>query len=178
MRKLTLILGLGAVSLASMNVAAQGQGRGQQALENLDSNGDGVVDFAEFQENTPDIIARLDTDGDNAVSIDEFLSARPDRSRRGGFGNRLSELSEEEIAERQARMQERMTEQFSSMDLDGDNLVSAIEMQEANFLRMDNDSDGVLSASELRRRGPGGPGRNGGHRGGPDRNEEPQSTDP
>ena len=75
-------------------------------------------------------------------------------------------------------MQERMTERFSEMDLDDDGLVSVIEMQEANFLQMDNDGDGVLSASELRRRGPGGPGSRGpGQRGRPDKGSEPQSAD-
>lgn len=178
MRKLTFLLGLGVLCLSANSMAAEGQGRGQQALENLDSNGDGVVDFNEFQENTPDIVARLDTDGDSSVSLEEFVSARPDRPRRGGFGNRAANLSEEEMAERQAMMQERMTERFSEMDLDDDGLVSVIEMQEANFLQMDNDGDGVLSASELRRRGPGGPGGRGpGQRGRPDRGSEPQSAD-
>lgn len=178
MRKLTLLIGLGLVSLSSSSFAADGQSRGKQALENLDSNGDGVVDFTEFQENTPDIVARLDSDGDSAISLDEFLAARPDRPRRGEFGDRAANLTEEELAERQAQMQERAAERFTAMDLDGDGMISVIEMQEANFLQMDRDSDGVLSASDFRRRGPDGRGRRGpGERGRPGNGSEPQSAD-
>ncbi len=164
MQKIQLLIGLGLLSLGTATFAADGKGRGQQALENLDSNGDGNVDFNEFQENSPDVLANLDTDGDNEISLDEFLDARPAGprgGRRGDGDGRRSELSEDELAEIQEMMLDRATERFNSMDLDGNGLVSAIEFQEANFLQMDDDGDGVLSAAELRRRGPGGPGRRG-----------------
>lgn len=168
MRRIHLMLGLGLLSLGAANLATAQQGRGQRAMENLDSDGDGIVNFTEFQENSPDILANLDTDGDNAISLDEFLSGRPSggpRGRGGPGGNNDAEPSEEQIANRQERMQQRATEQFSELDLDGDGLLSTLEFQEATFLRMDSDGDGVLSADELRRRGPGGPGRRGGGRG-------------
>ncbi|MCG8414579.1 MAG: hypothetical protein MI746_10220, partial [Pseudomonadales bacterium] len=140
----------------------------------------GVVDFSEFQENAPDVIAQLDTDGDNGISLDEFLDGRPSGQRRGGFGNRSADLSDEELAELQEMMLERATERFNAMDLDGNGLVSSLEMHEANFLQMDDDNDGVLSAAELRRRGPGGPGgrRGPGERhGGPGQGSGAQSAD-
>ena len=178
MRKIYLFASMGLIGLCSASLASAQGGRGQQALENLDSNGDGVVDFQEFQENTPDVIANLDTDGDEAISLDEFLDGRSSGRRRGGgFGNR-PELSDDELAEIQEMMIERATERFNAMDLDGNGLVSALEMQESNFLQMDDDGDGVLSASELRRRGTGGPGRRGhGRRGGPDQSSGAQSSD-
>ncbi len=164
MQKIHFLIGLGLLGMSTASLAAEHQGRGQQALENLDSNGDGFVDFTEFQENGPDVLANMDTDGDNAISLDEFLDARPSgrRGARGGSGDgRGPDLSDEELAEIQEMMLERATERFNSMDLDGNGLVSAIEFQEANFLQMDDDGDGLLSAAELRRRGPGGPGRRG-----------------
>ena len=44
----------------------------------------------------------------------------------------------------------RMTSQFQDMDRDGDDLLSALEIHEANFLRMDRDNNGALDADELR----------------------------
>lgn len=177
MQKLNLVLGLGTLILGNAAFAANGD-RSGGPLATLDSNEDGVVDFVEFQENSEDPVARLDADGDSLVSLDEFLDGRPNRgSRRGGFGGQRSgapELSDEEIAEFQEMMLERATEQFGAMDLDGNGLVSTIEMQEASFLRMDDDGDGVLSAQELRRRHHGGPGR-GGHRGRPGQRSGGQS---
>lgn len=164
MQKIQFLVGLGLLSLSASSFAADHKGRGQQALENLDSNGDGKVDFTEFQENSPDLLANMDTDGDNGISLDEFLQARPsgrrgDRERSGD--GRPPRLSEEELVQIQEMMLARATERFNSMDLDGDGQVSAIEMQESNFLQMDDDGNGVLSAEELRRRGPGGQGRRG-----------------
>lgn len=180
MQKITLIMGLGALALTNAAFAADNEHRGNP-LANLDSNGDGVVDFVEFQENAMDPVARLDSDGDGQLSLDEFLSGRPGPGQgRGGFGGRRGgqgEPNEERMAEFEEMMLERATERFSEMDLDGNGLVSRIELQEANFLRMDDDNDGVLSAQELRRRGPEGPGRGGRgeRRGGPERHSQGQS---
>ena len=170
MRRIHIMFGLGLLSLGTATLATAQQGRGQRAMENLDSDGDGIVNFEEFQENSPDILANLDTDGDNGVSLDEFLSGRPSggpRGRRGPGGNDNAEPSEEQIAKRQEMMLQRATEQFNELDLDGDGLLSTMEFQEATFLSLDSDGDGVLSQDELRRGRAGGPGRGGpGPRGG------------
>ncbi|MEQ8312723.1 MAG: hypothetical protein RL839_16985 [Gammaproteobacteria bacterium] len=180
MQKIQWLIGFGVLSLSTVTMAADPQGRGQRALEQLDSNGDGNVDFTEFQQNGPDVLANLDADGDNAVSLDEFLQGRPLRPRRGRGGpanGQGPQPNEEELAEIQAMRLERATEQFNEMDLDGSGLLSAMEIQEANFLRMDDDGNGVLSAAELRRRGPGAMNGRGAGRRGPGRGQhsEPET---
>ena len=175
MKKLTLLASLGLLGWTSF-AAAQPEGRGQQAMETLDTDGDGVVSYQEFQENGRSPIARLDTDGDEALSLEEFLAARPDRRgmRGGQDSDRGQRFSEEQREEMRARMEAQITERFTAMDADGDGLVSAMEMSEAAFLEMDNDGNGVLSEEELQRPGGRGP-RGGGRRGGRGGNSGGQS---
>ena len=54
-------------------------------------------------------------------------------------------------------MEEHALEQFSEMDANGDNMLSLLEMQEAQFLRLDRDNNGILEGRELRGPGRGGP---------------------
>lgn len=134
-------------------------------LETLDSDGNGSVSFAEFQENGFNMLARIDADENGVLTLDELLNAGPGpRPRRGDHErNSDSEGDEQSIqAERKARMTERVTQTFQDMDRDGDDVVSASEFNEANFLRMDKDNNGSLSADELRPpRGQRGRGRRG-----------------
>lgn len=180
MQKIKLFVGLGALALTSVAFGADNDRRGNP-LANLDTNEDGVVDFVEFQENSMDPLARIDSDGDGQLTLDEYLSGRPGPGQgRGGFGGNPAgqgKPNAEQIAEIEEMMLERATERFSEMDLDGNGLVSRLELLEANFLRMDDDNDGVLSVQELRRRGPNGPGRGGRgeRRGGPERHSQGQS---
>ncbi len=157
MEKSKLVIGLvfSGLSLAtvSTSMAADGGAPERPTIESLDSNGDGVISFVEFQESDNNALARLDTDMNDVLTLDEFLNARPMRGPQ----------------QMRERMTARMTEQFHAMDTDGDEIVTLAELQEASFERMDRDGDGVLSAEELEpprrggRRGRGGPGgRNGG----------------
>lgn len=161
------------VALSNASMAADGSGPGRPTIESLDSNGDGVISFVEFQESGSNALARLDADQNDVLTLDEFLNSRPMRGPR--FDNRNGNASgdNEEFTERREQMRERMaarmTEQFHAMDTDGDEMVTLAEFQEANFERMDRNGDGVLSAEELEpprrggRRGRGGPGgQNGG----------------
>lgn len=173
MGKLHLLVGLGFVGCATaLSAAEDDKTPGQRALETLDTNGDGAVSFAEFQESGRNVLAAIDSDGNGVLTLDEFLTARPAGPR--GFGNRGPrrgngqgagggvEINEERREAMRARMRERATEQFQAMDLDGDEILTADEYQEASFNRLDRDGNGELSADELRRRGRGGPGRRGG----------------
>ena len=151
--------------------------RGQTALAILDNNEDGVVSFVEFQESKFSSIAAMDTDRNDVLTIDEFLNARPGPrvgsqdtppgGRGQDTGNRKP--TKEQIA-RMSEMQARIaTQLFQEIDQDGDEIVTAAEFQEANFLKMDQDGNGTLSSDELRpprldrggfrRGGRGGPGR-------------------
>lgn len=156
MKKLTVVLLLGGLSQAA---AAQDH---KNPLEMMDSDGNGSVSFAEFQENSPNLLARADKDDNGLVSLEEFLSQRPGRRPPPDAEHQPDADNAENREQRKQQLVARMTEQFQEMDLDGDDLLSAIEFQEASFLRMDRDNNGALDAKELRRqRGPGPKGNRG-----------------
>ena len=177
MQKLRLVLALGLLGFGATVYGADDSDRGQSRIDTLDTDGDGVVSFAEFQEGGTELLANLDTDQNGVLTIDEFLNGRSGRG--PGFGNRRNrdgddtterEIDEERQAQRQERMSrmqemmaQRATERFQEMDLDGDEIVTVEEFQEANFIQLDRDNDGVLTARELRpqrgsRNGNRGPG--------------------
>ncbi|MFT6296175.1 MAG: Ca2+-binding EF-hand superfamily protein [Glaciecola sp.] len=149
MNRLKLAMTLGLMSVSSALTAQEHRG----TFETFDSDGNGSVSFAEFQENDINLLGRLDTDGNGVLTIDEFLNASSGRGPRRGNGNHgenSDQTNEEQRADRRANMTERATVAFQEMDIDGDEVVSVAEFQQANFLRMDRDSNGVLTAEELR----------------------------
>jgi len=170
MNKLSRVIAMSIFGLSSSAFAAEDESGRNRVLSNLDTDGDGSVNFEEFQARGAERLSRLDSDNNGVLTLDEVLNARPGR----GPGNRGNERanadrpernpSEEQIArmqERRAEMTERAAARFQEMDLDGDDVVSLEEFEEANFLELDNDNNGLLSAEELRprrggRRGPGG----------------------
>jgi hypothetical protein len=157
MKKLTVLLLLGGLSQAA---AAQGH---KNPLEMMDSDGNGSVSFAEFQKREPGLLARADSDKDGFLSLAEFLSQRPGRGRQGDPKPEADDDNSDSREQRREKLVARMTAQFQEMDLDGDDLLSAIEFQEANFLRMDRDNNSALDAEELRSpRGSGPRGDRGG----------------
>jgi len=185
MQKLIYIVGLGLL-VSSTTLSAAEEKRANRAVEQLDINGDGVISFVEFQESDRDGMSRLDADGNGVLTIDEFLNARPpveskNRGRRGQQSGQQNDRPDpSELDERRAQMRERMTaraeERFHEMDINGDEMVTLAEFQEANFDTMDRDGDGVLTGSELRRqRGPGGS-RESGSRRGSDRRGRPRGN--
>lgn len=172
MDRLKIAITLGVAGFCSALTAQENRG----SFETLDSDGNGSVSFAEFQENDTTLLARIDTDENGVLTLDEFLNARPDRGPRHGHrgGNRdensdqptpdqaTIDQRKEQRAQRRTSMSERAAAAFQEMDLDGNEVVSVAEFQEANFLRMDRDSNGVLTAEELRPpRGHRGKGRSG-----------------
>jgi len=176
MNKLSRVIAMSLFGLSRSVFAAEDESGLNRALANLDTNGDGSVNFEEFQARGAEGLARLDSDENGVLTLDELLNAPPGRGpgKRGKRGKRSErEPSEEQVArmeERRTAMAEQATARFQEMDTDGNDVVSLGEFQEANFLQLDNDNNGLLSAEELRpqrggRRGPGG------HRGG----REPQA---
>ncbi|PCI80226.1 MAG: hypothetical protein COB20_03305 [SAR86 cluster bacterium] len=150
MNKLSRVIAMSIFGLSGSAFAADDESSRHRVLANLDTNGDGSVNFEEFQARGSESLSRLDTDGNGVLTLDELLNARPGR----GPGNRGErEPSEEQIAhmeERRAAMTERATARFQEMDVDGNDVVSLQEYQEAIFLELDNDNNGLLSAEELR----------------------------
>ena len=135
-------------------LAADHEARSQDAISTLDSDGDGVVSFAEFQEGESRGLSRLDSDQDGVITMDEFLNSRPGPRMRNRDQNDGDRPQLENREERRAEMQEMMAQcalvQFQEMDLDGDETVSIDEFQQASFLRLDRDNNGVLTAEEIR----------------------------
>lgn len=161
MDKFKTVLTLGIMSLSSTLAAQEHNG----PFEKIDSDGNGSVSFAEFQENGINMLTLIDTDQNGVLTLDEFLNARPgpgSRAGKRGENPNPEQGDEERRADRRANMAERAATAFQEMDLDGDEILSVAEFQEANFLRLDRDSNGVLTAEELRPpRGPRGKGRRG-----------------
>ena len=178
MHKLRLVIGIVFSGICNASLAADERVSERPSLESLDSNGDGIISFVEFQESNINDLSRLDTDQNGVLTLDEFLNARLMRGPRSGTRARGANAGGGgaiENNERRARMRERMveriTKQFHDIDTDGDEIVTLAEFQEATFDRMDRDGDGVLNAEELepprrggfgRQRGRGGPGRQNG----------------
>ena len=176
MHKLRLGIGVVFSGICSASLAAD-----ERASErpSLDSNGDGIISFVEFQESNINDLSRLDTDQNGVLTLDEFLNARPMRGPRSGTRGRGANAGGGAIEnnERRERMVERITKQFHGIDTDGDEIVTPAEFQEATFDRMDRDGDGVLNAEELKppRRGGFGRNRGPGGRSGPGRQNGGQS---
>jgi Ca2+-binding EF-hand superfamily protein len=169
MNKLSRVIAMSIFGLSSSAFAAEDESGRNRALTNLDTDGDGSVNFEEFQARGAESLSHLDSDENGVLTLDELLNARPGRGP-GNRGDRNAdrperEPSEEQIArmeERRAEMTERAAARFQEMDTDGNDIVSLEEFQEANFLALDSDNNGLLSSEELRpkrggRRGPGGP---------------------
>ncbi len=171
MNKLSRVIAMSIFGLSSSAFAAEDESGRNRALANLDTDGDGSVNFAEFQARSSEGLARLDSDENGVLTLDELLNARPQGGPQGRGRGRDNadrperEPSEEQVArmeERRAEMTERAAARFQEMDTDGNDIVSLEEFQEANFLQLDKDNNGLLNAKELRRqrggrRGPDGP---------------------
>ena len=156
MNKLSRIIAMSLFGLSRSVFAAEDESGLNRALANLDTNGDGSVNFEEFQARGAEGLARLDSDENGVLTLDELLNAPPGRGpgKRGKRGKRSErEPSEAQVArmeERRTAMAEQAAARFQEMDTDGNDVVSLGEFQEANFLQLDNDNNGLLSAEELR----------------------------
>lgn len=166
MNKLSRVIALSIFGLSGSVFAADDDAGRNRGIANLDTDGDGSINFEEFSQRGAEGFARMDSDDNGVLTLDEVLNARPNFAPRGARNpNRPErEPSEEQIArmeERKAEMTAQATERFHAMDANGDEMVTLDEQLEANFLALDTDNNGLLSAEEMRperggRRGPGG----------------------
>ena len=171
MKKLSLLTGIGLIGWSIPSSAQPGE-HAQQMFDSLDTSGDGSISFEEFLKNGRNPVERLDSDADGLVSLEEFLAGKPEgrrpgRKRKGRGQSDRPDPTAEQVAKTQAKMQERGMTKFEEMDLDGDGLLSALEISEATFLQIDADGNGVLSVAELKSPRRAGRGECGGRRGRP-----------
>ena len=171
MKKLSLLTGIGLIGWSIPSSAQPGE-HAQQMFDSLDTSGDSSISFEEFLKNGRNPVERLDSDADGLVSLEEFLAGkpqgrRPGRKRKGHGQTDRPDPTAEQVAKTQAKMQERGMTKFEEMDLDGDGLLSALEISEATFLQIDADGNGVLSVAELKSPRRAGRGECGGRRGRP-----------
>lgn len=120
-------------------------------FKELDLDGDGLLSSSEITDTT---IERLDSDGDGYLSADEVLASRSRGPIRGLGRNRRGPppLTEDQLAEIKANVRQIVSDRFADIDLDGDQLLSDLELREASFLQLDKDGNGVLSLDELKPR--------------------------
>ena len=180
MKKLSLLTGIGLIGWSILSSAQPGE-HAQQMFDSLDTSGDSSISFEEFLKNGRNPVERLDSDADGLVSLEEFLAGKPEgrrpgRKRKGRGQSDRPDPTAEQVAKTQAKMQERGMTKFEEMDLDGDGLLSALEICESTFLEMDADGNGVLSAEELKPPHRAGRGQRGGLRSRPGANSGGQSA--
>jgi len=120
-------------------------------FEELDSDGDGLLSSSEVKDTT---VERLDSDGDGYLSADEVLASRSKGPLRGPGRNRRGPppLTGEQLAEIKANVRRIVSDRFAEIDLDGNGLLSELELKEASFLQLDKDGNGVLTLNELKPR--------------------------
>lgn len=126
------------IAIASLCNAASGAARDKKGKFNpgaLDTNGDGVISFAEFRENDKNGLSGLDLDKDGVLTLEEVLKSKPKAAKSG------KSVGQENT---------RISQLFTKMDTDFDDTVTLAEFQDAKFDGMDLDSDGVLTKEELR----------------------------
>jgi Ca2+-binding EF-hand superfamily protein len=178
MKLLAIAISIACIGLTSAAVAAEHGERGQHRAAALDTDGNGTVSFAEFTAREADNFARIDSNADSLISVEELASSRrgPPRGNRNAAqrdgDSQRPEPTAEQIAERQAMMQECLYARFTQMDSDDDGALTLSEFQEFNFLAVDSDNDGKLTREELRAMGGNRGGRGGNHKG------QRQHTDP
>lgn len=165
-KSIYLITGVLALSVAGLAISQdRGPGRG---MRQMDTDGNGNVEKAEFVAMFEKRFSETDTDN-NGITFEEYSAkAEVDRAawkaRRAERRTEREATREERSAEREAKMAERLQERFSRLDENRDGTVTAAEYAAAGdkmFDRMDRNDDGVLND----RRGRGEPSRRGGRDG-------------
>jgi len=103
-----------------------------QAVRAMDTDGDGLISFEEFElpekRRGADRLEAADTDGDGNISRAEM---------------------EAQLAEHVAADTERAEERFDRADINDDGFVTPEERKQVAFETLDENQDGYLSAEEL-----------------------------
>ena len=103
----------------------------KQVVRAMDTDGDGLVSFEEFElpekRRGADRLEAADTDGDGNISRAEM---------------------EAQLAEHVAADTERAEKRFEQADINGDGFVTPAERKQVAFEMLDENQDGYLSAEE------------------------------
>ena len=111
-------------------------------MNHLDTDGDGLVSFDEFQprnDRAGRMLEHADFDNDGAVSLDEMQQARDERAAQ----------KKERMEARMAERREQMEQAFLEMDTDNSGSVTPEEIRLHMFNKIDRDEDGYLSNDEF-----------------------------
>jgi Ca2+-binding EF-hand superfamily protein len=104
----------------------------KQVVRAMDTDGDGLVSFEEFElpekRRGADRLEAADTDGDGNISRAEM---------------------EAQLAEHVAADTERAEKRFEQADINGDGFITPEERKQVAFEMLDENQDGYLSAEEL-----------------------------
>lgn len=119
------------LSLASFTLIAAPNDRPR-----LDTDGDGLISFDEFQANERGLVQRMDNNDDGVVTLEEIHAA--------------AESRQQEMIDRQASHQARLEAHFTQADVNQDGMVTDAEAKTAAFQKLDQDADGYLSREEMR----------------------------
>jgi hypothetical protein len=123
-----------ALAVAGGMALAFGAYAGDDKMEKMDTNKDGMISAAEHTAGAKSKFGKMDADGDGRVTAAEMDTAHS--SAGGGAAPKMSSA-----------------EKIKTIDTDGDGAITAAEHEKGSrgmFTKMDANGDGNLSAEEMR----------------------------
>ncbi|MFT5208920.1 MAG: Ca2+-binding EF-hand superfamily protein [Flavobacterium sp.] len=132
----TCILLLALLSLTQQSFAGEGKQK-RNMMRALDTDGDKVLSFEEFQNGPDQRFEGADADNDGLLTLDEMQSKHAER-----------------MAERQLRASEqleRIGARFTSLDTDASGDLTKEEARRGIFNQLDKNGDGFITKREAKK---------------------------
>jgi Ca2+-binding EF-hand superfamily protein len=141
---------------AGFSLVLSGTAFAHPAMPNPDSNGDGKVSLAEFQQSHADQMMKLDTNKDGKITEAEFMARPGMKGHDGPPPTKAEGQKDKDRPMRHERMEKKRGERqgmmFDMLDANDDGALAKAEIERMTakrFKRMDKNSDNVLSGDEL-----------------------------